>query len=214
MKYIKIVLVIASILVGLFLIGFTIGKIKSPDYSKKSYVEDGIEKKSFIKFGGYKYRFIKTPKKYKSLSSDSNSMTLIMDTLVISEFPTGRYSYVYLEKSGIVNKVNNLSYTAGDHKKRLSKEDYTALFATMGVTGGFTLKNVGTVSKSNNVWITAITIITGAGTFIYGYKKGYSDDLDPDNELTQKVLNDPIFWEGVIARKKPYYIPLTPFIRK
>lgn len=35
MKYIKIVLVIASILVGLFLIGFTIGKIKSPDYSKK-----------------------------------------------------------------------------------------------------------------------------------------------------------------------------------
>lgn len=42
----------------------------------------------------------------------------------------------------------------------------------MGVTGGFTLKNAGTVSKSNNVWITAITIITGAAASIYGYKKG------------------------------------------
>lgn len=66
------------------------------------------------------------------------------------------------------------------------------------------------MSEPKNVWITAFAIDSGAFIFILGFIMGYSEEPDCETALTQKVLNDPIFREGVIARKMADYVPLKP----
>ena len=176
----KVLIALAAIILAGFLIGFSYGKLTSPDYSVQSnvlqYIYSHIDMKQdnghpiyLFSCGGKTWAYDVNA---DSVRPDYTSPDVVMQIPQTKNFKSLNLNMLYSIAGGgptaIIGGVKFIDYLAP-----LSKNQRVA-FAIAAV----------------------VTTVSGA---YWGYRLGYSDDIDCNDALVLDILNDKNMWHTYAA---------------
>ena len=176
----KILIALAAIIVAGFLVGFSVGKLSSPDYSVQANVLQYV---------------------YSHIDAQSNNGTLIYS------FSCGGKTWAYDVQADSVK--TDYSSPLVVLKMRKTKNFKTMNLNMMySIAGGGPTAVIGGIkfvdylaplTKNQRVAFAIAAVVTTVSGAYWGYRLGYSDEIDCDDDLVQSFLNDKKMWTSYAA---------------
>jgi hypothetical protein len=179
----KIVIALAGIILAGFVFGFTIGKLTSPDYRVEANV--------------LKYIY-------------SHIQPVAHDGAMAYKMTCGSKVWQYDPKTDSVKvsygsplAVQNISV-----RKNYKSINLNMMYSIVGggptaIIGGIKfIDYLAPLSKNQRVLFAVAAVLTTASGAYWGYRLGYSNDIECSSEIVQKVLNDNKMWQTYVAYRQ------------
>ncbi len=176
----KIVMALAAIVLAGFLIGFSFGKLTSPDYGVQANVLQYI---------------------YSNIDAPSNNAKPLYT------FSCGGKTWAYdvavdSLRAGYVSPGIVLTMRKTENFKTMN---LNMMFSIAGggptaVIGGITFVDyLAPLTKNQRAAFVVAAVVTTISGAYWGYRLGYSDEIDCTAGLLEDILNDKNMWRGYAA---------------
>ncbi len=172
----KAAIALIVIIVGGFLVGFTVGKLTSPDYSDKvtimKFVYSHIQ--SDIEDGNITYSLTCGATVFTYASASDTVLTSNLNPLAVQNLPSR------------------------PHYKTMNLNMMYSIFGGGPVTafvGGYKFLDYLTpLTRNQKVAFGIFAVLTTASGVYWGYRLGYSNTIDCSADMVQRVLMDKSIW--------------------
>lgn len=172
----KIIIALIAIILAGFVVGFSVGKLTSPDYTVQAnvlqYIYSHIDMEND---GGPVYIFSCGGKMWAydvnadSLKPDYSSPAFVLQLPKKRNFKSMNLNMLYsIAGGGPTAVIGGIKFV-----------DYLA-----------------PLTKNQRVAFTIAAVLTTVSGAYWGYRLGYSDELDCNAELVQDILNDKNMWKS------------------
>lgn len=179
----KVLIALAAIILAGFLVGFTIGKLSSPDYTVQANIlkyiysqietnQDDASTQYLFSCGGKTWAYDATA---DSIKPDYSLPWVVQKMPTTKKFKTMNLNMMYsIAGGGPTAVIGGIKFV-----------DYLA-----------------PLTQNQRVAIGIAAVVTTLSGAYWGYRLGYSDDIDCSDALVQEILNDKNMWRTYAAYRE------------